>query len=409
MLLDAIARRFRAVGKRARGNTFYVCHARHEHDRIYTENVCEYLAAAGVTCKVMEFEAPGNRPELRQCLDAGAMAVLGINAQLDHCWLERKNFLLAAARRRVPVIHWIDDHPSARWPEFTHATAGKSRFLLVSETCELYFRRYALADARTAFTAGVGPNRRSRVAALSRESFLARGIACLIALNLRRLGGTLEDARERQRALEPGVARAVAEAIERARLDLANPLEPHLADALARHGRQLAHREFHSCFQIVEETTQIWRRRRIFEIAAKFPVRIQTDFAPQPAAPGTRATFIDDAETNSMPATIERMKSCRSILNVGLTNDFLHDRIANGLNAGCAVIVERTPANERLFADGKNALLFRYDDDSLAECLDLVCNRPDRAFEIAQAGLALRDHPAVRFGGFDNILKLAQW
>ena len=53
-------------------------------------------------------------------------------------------------------------------------------------------------------------------------------------------------------------------------------------------------------------------------------------------------------------------------------------------------------------------LLFRYDDDSLAECLDLVCNRPERAYEIAQAGFALRDDPAVRFGGFENILALAR-
>jgi hypothetical protein len=57
---------------------------------------------------------------------------------------------------------------------------------------------------------------------------------------------------------------------------------------------------------------------------------------------------------------------------------------------------------------GRNALLFRYEDESLAECLDLVCNRPERAYEIAQAGFALRDDPAVRFGGFDNILRLAR-
>jgi hypothetical protein len=102
------------------------------------------------------------------------------------------------------------------------------------------------------------------------------------------------------------------------------------------------------------------------------------------------------------------MKSCRAVLSANYANDLFHDRTQNGLNAGCAVIVEDTPVHRRLFEHGRNALLFRYHDDSLAECLDVVCNRPQRAYEIAQAGFALRDDPAVRFGGFENILKLAR-
>jgi len=60
------------------------------------------------------------------------------------------------------------------------------------------------------------------------------------------------------------------------------------------------------------------------------------------------------------------------------------------------------------FKHGKNALLFRYDDDSLEECLDVVCNQPDRAYGIARAGMKLRDDPRLRFGQFHNILDLAR-
>jgi hypothetical protein len=100
------------------------------------------------------------------------------------------------------------------------------------------------------------------------------------------------------------------------------------------------------------------------------------------------------------------MKSCRSVLSASFTNDMLHDRTQNALNAGCVAIVEDTPIHRRLFRHGKNALLFRYDDDSLADCLDLVCHRRFRAYRIARAGFALRDHPGIRFGGFDNAVYL---
>jgi hypothetical protein len=388
--------------------TFYVCHAMHEHDRTYTENICEYLEQAGIRYDIVEFDTPGQRPELRRCLDDDAIAVLGFNSQLDHCWIGDGNFVLAAAKKNVPIIHWILDHPSSRWPEFTHATAGNSRFLLMSESCIRYFQRYCVANANAAWAASVGPNWRSRIAGLSRQNFLDRDIPCLIALNLRRIGGTLEDARDRLRTLEPGLSEAVAEAIEHARFDLACPLEAHLAAALARRRRDLTDREFNFCFLIVDEVAQISRRMKIFEAASRFPVLIRSDITPRTPASGTLATFSDDSRTNSMPVTITRMKSCRSVLSANLTNDSLHDRMENGLNAGCVVIVEDTPAHRRLFAHGRNALLFRYDDDSLAECLDLVCNRPERAYEIAQAGFSMRDDPAVRFGGFENMLALAQ-
>jgi hypothetical protein len=95
------------------------------------------------------------------------------------------------------------------------------------------------------------------------------------------------------------------------------------------------------------------------------------------------------------------------VLSMGYAHDRLHERTPNGLNAGCALIVEDTPIHRRLFADRRSVLLFRYDDDSLAQCLDLVCHRPEDTYAIAQGGFAMRDHPAVRFRGFENILRIA--
>ena len=402
----ALARRFRGARPVPRAGHLQICHTRHEHDRVYTENVCEYFGQIGVECKVFEFEAPGRWPGLRRCLNRDTIGVLGINAELDHCWIGSKDFLSAAALRDIPVIHWILDHPSARWQQFTHANAANSRFLFVSEFAAQSFRRYCLPDARVASTASVGPNWRSHIAALSREEFLARETPCLIPLGLKRIGGTMAEARERLARVDASLQTALREAIERARHDLAGPLESHLVAALARTGRELRGNDFHRCFQIVDDTVQIERRSQIFAVAARFPVAIQTDVAPPVS--GAVASISTDARIIAMAATTERMKSCRAVLSANYANDLFHDRTQNGLNAGCVVIVEDTPVHRRLFSHGRNALLFRYDDDSLAECLDIVCNQPQRAYEIAQAGFALRDDPAVRFGGFDNILKLAR-
>jgi hypothetical protein len=405
---DALTHPFRGPRPTPRSGHFQICHTHHEHDRIYAENLCEYFGQIGVGCKVLEFAAPGRWPGLRRCLDENAIGVLGFNAQLDHCRAGSRDFLAAAALRDVPVIHWILDHPSARWHEFAHATAANSRFLFVSEFAARYFLRYCVPDARTAWTASVGPNWRSRIGALSREEFLKRETACLIPLGLKRIGGTIADAAQRRRRLDRGLGEAVGEAIEQARCDLTGPLESHLVVALARRGRELSDREFNRCFQIVDDAVQIERRLQIFKVAARFPVSIQTDVAPQLPAPAAAAAISTDPCITGMAATAERMKSCRAVLSANYANDLLHDRTENGLNAGCVVIVEDTPTHRRFFAHGGNALLFRYDDDSLAECLDLVCNRPERAYEIAQAGFALRDDPAVRFGGFENILALAR-
>jgi glycosyl transferase family 1 len=276
----------------------------------------------------------------------------------------------------------------------------------VSEFAEHYFRRYCLPNARTGSAASVRPNWRSRIGGLSRPPFLERDIDCLIALNLRRIGGTIADAQDRLRILDSGLVEAIEEAIKRARFDLAGPLEARLAAALARRGRELTGREFHLCFQIVEETVQIRRWLKIFDVASRYPVLLQTDVLPESLVSGAVADLSVDSRTNGMQVTIDHIKPCRAALNANYANNIMHDRTQNALNSGCVVIVEDAPIHRRLFAHGKNALLFRY-DDSLAECLDLVCNRPERAYEIAQAGIPLRDDPAVRFGGFENILALA--
>jgi hypothetical protein len=403
---SALAHNYRLAKPARRAGHFQICHTRHEHDRVYAENVCEYLGQIGVECKVLEFEAPGRWPELRRCLDEDTIGILGVNAQLDHCRVGSRDFLSAAALLDVPVIHWILDHPSARWHQFRHANAANSRFLFVSEFAARYFLRYCVPNARTGWTASVGPNRRSRIAGLSREEFLNRGTTCLIPLGLKRIGGNMADAAARLASLDGRLRAAASEAIERARNDLDGPLEAHLVAALSTADRELRGPEFHRCFQIVDDTIQIQRRLRIFEVAAQFPVAIQTDVAPP--VPVGRASISTDPKTIGMAATAGHMKSCRAVLSANYANDLFHDRTQNGLNAGCAVIVEDTPVHRRLFTHGTNALLFRYDDDSLAECLNLVCSKPERAYEIAQAGFALRDDPAVRFGGFENILKLAR-
>ena len=101
------------------------------------------------------------------------------------------------------------------------------------------------------------------------------------------------------------------------------------------------------------------------------------------------------------------MQRARAVVSLSAVNDEIHDRTLNALNAGAVPIIEDNAVNRRFFTHGKNALLFRYDDDSLRECFDLVCNHPSRAYDIAQAGSALRDDPRLRFG-FEELMRLAQ-
>ena len=146
------------------------------------------------------------------------------------------------------------------------------------------------------------------------------------------------------------------------------------------------------------------RRQWIFKIARDFPVLIQSDESATDFAAGGRATF----ETNvSMRTTFSRMKSARAVLSVSHVNDEIHNRTSNGLNAGCANIVEDNAVHRSLFTHGKDALFFRYEDDSLRRCIEFVCTDPTGTYEIAKASYRMRDLQPFRFGGFDKIVALA--
>jgi len=407
-LADAIKRRRLITRWRREGRRFYFCHLAHPNDRIAAQALSAYFKWVGVDLEVIEFNPSGQRPELNTSLDDKTIAVIGVNSQLDHSWIGDESFIALAARRNIPVIQWILDHPSLRWPAFeNNLDAANVRYVFVSRFCEQYFRRYAVPGARTA-TAICAFTRLSRADDLSWKAFIAREIHCLIPLNLRRLGGTADELEVKLRELEPRLAEAVREAIETTRFDLVSPLVSHLERALARRGIEVPDKVMHVCAALVEDMTHIWRRRRVFEVAARFPVMIQTDLPPPDLVAKRVATFRSTPDWTDPKATLERMKSCRAVLSLSLTNDALHDRVGNAVNAGCVPVVEDNIAHRRVFKPDKSALVFRFDDDSLERCLDLVCHQPGRAYDIARRSTVLRDDPTFRFSGCDDLLKLAR-
>jgi len=407
VLRDAAVRRVHVAAWNWRGRKFYICHLAHENDRTTTHNIAACLKWTGVDVRVVEFGESGQRPELNECLDDRTIAVLGYNSQLDHSWIGEENFIAAAGRKNIPVIQWMLDHPSLHWPQFDNSpNAPNVRYLFVSDYCKSYFHRYGLPQAQTG-VCSAGFNPLSRIDALSRQEFLARQIPCLIPLNLRRVGGTQDDLQARIASLQPDLQQVVREAIERARFDLSSPLEIHLENALAQKGLEIPHLSMHVCMSLVEDMTQIWRRRRIFEIASRFPVLVQTDHPPPELVANATAAFRNAPEWTNPKATLARLKECRAVLSVSPINDGWHDRTANAINAGCVPIVEDNVLHRRILTPDKTALFFRYDDDSLERCLDLVCNDPERAYAVADAAMPLRDDPDIRYAGWQNIIDLA--
>src|SRR5215468_6609818 len=101
-----------------------------------------------------------------------------------------------------------------------------------------------------------------------------------------------------------------------------------------------------------------------------------------------------------MGRTLSLMPQARAVVSVSHLNDMIHDRTLNGLNAGCVNIVEDSIAHRAYFKAGANALFFRYGDDSLRECLALVCCKPRAVYPIAENGFVLRDEYPFRFGGY---------
>jgi hypothetical protein len=236
-------------------------------------------------------------------------------------------------------------------------------------------------------------------------SFRQRPISCVVAMNLKRLGRTMDDAKKSIAALEPALSRAVETTIERAFPDVIAPLEAHLERALDAAGLQISNATRHACMQMVEEVVQITRRQQIFHVAREFPVLIQSDEASREFQAGATARFEENVD---MALTWSRLQQTRAQVCISNMHDMVHDRVLNGLNAGCLNIVEDSSANRRVFEHGRNALFFRYGDDSLRECLSFVCNDPEGAFRIAAAGFAMRDDPPFRFGDFRNIVDLAR-
>jgi len=392
------------IGNDAEPAKVYVYTIGHEHDSTYAENVVQYLESRGVLCRSIPLREDGLRPELELCLDDHATAVLGFNSTLDHSWLLSGHFLAAAEKNGTPVLQWILDHPSSRWHEFYASTTANSRFLLNSEQERQYFETYCLPGALTATMGGVGPNRRSRIARLTREVFMQRRFACMIPLSLHRVRGMAQND-EAMSALDAPLADVAREAIASAQFDLIGPLHRHVSAALAARSKDVSAATFNAICHVVEQSVQTLRRLRIFSVARKYPVLIQSDSSATPYVTGATAAL----ETNvGMQFTIARMPTCRSVLSVSPMNEMIHDRTMNAINAGCVAILEDSLASRAIFKHGRNALLFRYDDDSIAECLDIVCNQPERAYRIAQAGVKLRDDPRLRFGLFHNILDLAR-
>jgi hypothetical protein len=384
--------------------TVYIYIVDYEHDRTYVENIVQYLESQGVLCRNITLRTDGFRPELQLSIDDRATAVLGFNSTLDHSWLASGSFLAAAEQSGIPVLQWILDHPSSRWHEFYASTTTNSRFLLNTEQERQYFQTYCLPGASTATMGGVGPNRRSRIGLLTREGFMQRRFTCMIPLSLRRVRSVAEN-EDALRALEAPLADVARQAIASARFDLTGPLHQHLVAALAAHNKNVPAPTFNAMCHVVEHAVQTRRRQRIFSAAREFPVLVQSDDSAKFYFNHATAAL----ETNvTMQYTLARMPSCRSVLSVSPMNDMIHDRTMNALNGGCVAILEDSPVARSVFKHGKNALLFRYDDDSIEECLDIVCHRPELAYEIARAGMALRDHPRLRFGQFHNLLDLAR-
>jgi hypothetical protein len=379
----------------------YICHSIHENDRTYAENVAEFCDEVGISSTTIEVGSDGDRPELLQCLEGTEACILGFNSLLDHSWIEAEPFLAIAEARKVSVTQWILDHPSSRWRDFYQSTSTNSKYLFHSEYSERYFHKYCLANCVTASVVGVGPSKRSRVSKFSRNQFFTRPIKCLIPLNLARIGGTLQDLELRMQALEPHLSKAITEASILARHDLLEPLESHLTAVLNAFAISLPKENFNSCMQILEEKVQVFRRLHVFKIAHDYPVLIQSDESARQFAEGGKAEFAQDV---GMQLTFSRMPAARAVVSVSHLNDMIHDRTLNGLNAGCVNIVEDSLAHRRALQNSKNALFFRYEDDSLRECLELVCSRPGQVCPIAEAGLALRDAQPFRFGGFHNII-----
>src|SRR4051794_28800951 len=198
-----------------------VCHQGHENDAGYTENIFEFLSANGIDHDFRHLGTPHTRQEFSGYQQDGrSISLLGFNSQIDHAWVDDEPLLLAAARHGIPVVQWILDHPSGRWPEFNYSNPATSRFLFHSRHSQAYFEKFCCPGAITATAGSVGPSWRSRSVADGYEAFSRRPIACLIPLGVARLGVSAAETGAAIDALDSSLACTLRQAISRARFEL---------------------------------------------------------------------------------------------------------------------------------------------------------------------------------------------
>jgi hypothetical protein len=382
-----------------------VCHTTHENDVICKENIFEFLSERGVDCGSIDLGSPHATEELRRSLALGQeISLLSFNSQIDRTFVGGEPLVVVAARYGVTVVQWILDHPGVRWPEFNHSEPATSRFLFHSRYSQAYFAKYCCPQASTATAGSVGPSWRSLSKTESFEGFVQRPVSCLIAVGLTRLGATAAATEAEIECLDPLLALSLRNAVSHARFDLERPLEIHLSAALENGGLVLDNVAFNRCFRLFQNSVQHLRRAEIIQVASHFGVHIQSDETAHALITGGQASFRVNVSTVE---TLDKMAHCRAALSVSPVNDSIHDRTCNALNAGCLPILEDNRAHRELFCHGENALLFRYDDDSLAECLALACDNPERTYPVAERAAAMRGQPPFRFGSFSNIVALA--
>lgn len=383
------------------GSRVIISHHGHEHDVVYTENVMEFLAGQRVARAAVNLATQEGQARLQKYLTQPATILLGFNAQLDQSWQAAENFVTVAARRGIPVIQWILDHPSTRFEEFKLSTSENACYLVNSDYSLRYLLQFCFPGAIAGTMGGVGSSVFSRIADLEKNAFVDRPIGCLIPLGFRRAERSVEETLAKIGDLEPAVAAAVNEAVAAARHDLEGPLEHHLLNCLDSHYLMLADSDFSFCFRLLEEAVQAFRRLAIFETARQCDVLIQSDDTAVPYIQGAAASF---AAGVGMRETLLQMRECRAVLSVSPLNDLIHDRTMNAANAGCVPIIEDNTAHRAVFRHRHNALLFRYSDDSLRECLDIACNDRAQAYRIAREAFALRDDPRLRALQFHNVV-----
>jgi hypothetical protein len=382
----------------------YICHYGHEYDKIFTENLETYLTTSGVRCHIIELDKDNLDANLRPCLQNPNAVIVGYNSQLDHSYIDGKSFVVEAASKKKPVIQWILDHPASRWREFNRLAIRHSAFLLNTAYERQYFLRFCQPDANIRVMGGVGPSKWSRITQVSRETFLTRPEKCLIALGLKRLGRSIEETQAEIAALDVNLSKIIKRSVASAKYDLENPLEMYLFENLDRHGIVLDDDRFNYCFRLLEDCVQALRRIAIFKEARRYAVCVQSDDTAAAYVRGGVAKFSSNV---NMRSTLLAMQNYQSILSVSPINDLIHDRTMNALNAGCVPIVEDNTAHRRVFEHGRNALMFRYGDSSLAECLDVVCNETELAWSIAEEAFSLRDDPRVFDVKFHNVIDVA--